>query len=37
MDTQLRFDDVDLPADSVAQKLWHEQKEHFQGQRLPTL
>jgi predicted homoserine dehydrogenase-like protein len=37
MDTELRFDDVDLPADSVAQQLWHEQKEHFRGQPLPTL
>jgi predicted homoserine dehydrogenase-like protein len=37
MDTPLRFADVDLPADRVAERLWHEQKEHFAGQPLPTL
>jgi len=37
MDTPLRFADVDLPPDRVAERLWREQKEHFQGHPLPTL
>jgi predicted homoserine dehydrogenase-like protein len=37
MDTPLRFADVGLPAERVAEGLWREQKDHFAGEPLPTL
>jgi predicted homoserine dehydrogenase-like protein len=36
MDSPVRFADVELPADRVAERLWREQLARFGGQALPT-